>query len=116
MAGIVDFWQERLLTYILDFGIHDLSYLWRVNILNTQKVAITIPKNLVKIIDDISKMNGVSRSKFISTVLYERVLDEKKKNVKKVYDKIFSDSAICKEQLETALWFGTADANEGQEW
>ncbi len=45
--------------------------------MHTQKVAITLPVNLVKIIDDISKMSGVSRSKFISGILYEKVLEEK---------------------------------------
>ena len=84
--------------------------------MNTQKVAITMPKELVKIIDDISKKNRISRSKFISTVLYERVVDENKKKLKNAYDRVFSDSSICKEQLDTAKWFSNLDVGEGQEW
>lgn len=84
--------------------------------MNTQKIAITMPKNLVKIIDDISKMKGISRSKFISKVLSERIRDENRKNLKNAYDEIFSDTAICEEQLETAKWFAKMDIHEGQEW
>ena len=84
--------------------------------MNTQKVAITMPKKLVSIIDSISKTNGVSRSKFISTVLYEKVLAEKKISIKKAYDDVFSDESIQKEQLETAKWFENAENKEGQEW
>jgi metal-responsive CopG/Arc/MetJ family transcriptional regulator len=83
---------------------------------NTQKVAITMPKNLVKIIDDISKINGISRSKFISKVLSEKILTEKKKDIRNAYDAIFSDDEICIEQLEISKWFATADTNDGQEW
>jgi metal-responsive CopG/Arc/MetJ family transcriptional regulator len=42
--------------------------------MNTQKVAITIPADLVVMIDDISKQLGMFRSKNISTVLREKVL------------------------------------------
>lgn len=37
--------------------------------MNTQEVAITIPKELVAMVDDISKKRGLSRSKFISTIV-----------------------------------------------
>ena len=48
-----------------------------VLIMHTQKVAITIPADLVIMIDDISRQMGLSRSKYISTVLREKVLFEK---------------------------------------
>ena len=40
--------------------------------MHTQKVAITIPKELVAMVDDISKKRGLSRSKFISMVIREK--------------------------------------------
>ena len=84
--------------------------------MNTQKVAITVPADLVAIIDEISKEKGVSRSKYISTVLCEKVLSEKERHIKDSYNRIFSDDTIKKEQLETAIWFdGTGDRG-GQEW
>ena len=84
--------------------------------MNTQKVAITIPADLVTMIDDISKQKGMSRSKYISTVLHEKVLSEKEKQLKEAYNRVFSDEAIRKEQLETALWIEGAGSKEGQEW
>ena len=84
--------------------------------MNTQKVAITIPMNLVNIIDTISKQRGLSRSKFISIVLEERIAEEKKRSIKEAYDRIFSDESVCNEQLQTAVWFEGSENTEGQEW
>ena len=36
--------------------------------------------------------------------------------VKDVYDSVFSDEKICREQLDTAAWFEGAGVNEGQKW
>ena len=82
----------------------------------TQKVAITIPKELVTMIDDISKKRGLSRSKFISTVLREKVVSERNRHVRDAYDRIFSDESIKKEQLNCARWFEGLGTEEGQEW
>lgn len=84
--------------------------------MNTQKVAITIPSDLIILIDNISKKRGMSRSKFISTVLHEKILDERNRQIKEAYNKIFSDESICKEQLETASWFEGTSSDKGQEW
>ena len=84
--------------------------------MNTQKVAITIPTELVTIIDAITKQKGISRSKFISNVLREKISDEKNKQIKDAYNRIFSDEKIRKEQLESTSWFEGTGHNEGQEW
>ena len=84
--------------------------------MHTQKVAITIPKELVAMVDDISKKRGLSRSKFISMVIREKVLSEKSRYIKDVHDRIFSDESIRKEQLDCAIWFEGLGAEEGQEW
>ena len=84
--------------------------------MNTQKVAITIPTDLVIMIDDISKQLGLSRSKYISTVLREKVLSEKERQIKDSYNRVFSDESIKKEQLQTAIWFDGTGNQEGQEW
>ena len=70
--------------------------------MNTQKVAITMPAELVTIIDDISNQQGISRSKFISNALREKVLNEKERQLKDAYNRVFSDELIRKEQLETS--------------
>ncbi len=84
--------------------------------MNTQKVAITIPIDLVSTIDQISKQRGISRSKYISTVLREKMTNEKERQLKEAFNSIFSDETIRKEQLETSLWFDGTGSKEGQEW
>ena len=84
--------------------------------MNTQKVAITIPKNLVTMIDMISKKHGLSRSRYISNVLREKLATERDRSVKEAFDRVFSDAEICDEQLETANWFEGSGNIEGQEW
>ena len=84
--------------------------------MNTQKVAITIPADLVILIDDICKQKGLSRSKYISTVLREKVLREKERQIKDSYDRVFSDESIKKEQLQMAIWFDGTGNQGGQEW
>ena len=84
--------------------------------MNTRKVAITIPKDLIAIIDTISRERGISRSKFISSVIREKITKERDRNLKEAYNRVFSDEAVRKEQLDTANWFLKAGSNEGQEW
>ena len=84
--------------------------------MNTKKVAITMPTNLVTMIDEIRQKMGMSRSKYISTILHEKVLKEKEKQIKDAYDRVFSDEIIRKEQLETSLWFDGAGNKERLEW
>lgn len=84
--------------------------------MNTQKVAITMPKDLIDLVDTISRKKGVSRSKFISSTIREKLDHEKKRELKEVYDRVFSDEAIQKEQLESAQWYEGLGKAEGQEW
>jgi len=84
--------------------------------MHTQKVAITIPKELLTMIDDISKKKGLSRSRFISTVLREKVMSERNRYIKDAYDRVFSDESIRKEQLDTVRLFEGLESKEGQEW
>jgi metal-responsive CopG/Arc/MetJ family transcriptional regulator len=84
--------------------------------MNTQKVAITIPSDLVVMIDAISRQRKVSRSRFISTVLREKLMEERNRHLKDTYDSVFSDKAIIKEQLENARWFEGSGNKVGQEW
>lgn len=48
----------------------------------TQKIAITIPTDLVAVIDEISRLKGMSRSGFISAVLKEKITAAKEKQIK----------------------------------
>lgn len=84
--------------------------------MHTQKIAITIPRNIVAVIDEISRLKGMSRSGFISAVLKEKIMTEKEKQVRNEYDRIFSDESIREEQLEWTRWFEQTGSGEGQEW
>jgi metal-responsive CopG/Arc/MetJ family transcriptional regulator len=84
--------------------------------MNTQKVAITMPKDLVAAVDAISRERGISRSKFVSLTIEEKIANERDKNLREAYDRVFADVSIRKEQLDTANWFQQAGSNEGQEW
>jgi metal-responsive CopG/Arc/MetJ family transcriptional regulator len=82
----------------------------------TEKVAITIPSDLIAVIDDIRSRRGVSRSKFISILLRQKISDEQEREVREAYDRVFSDEAVAKEQVDTAAWFDGSGREEGQEW
>ena len=84
--------------------------------MKTQKVTITIPGDLLAVVDLLSKERGMSRSKFISTVIREKIPDERNRHLKEAYDRVFRGERIRKEQLETALWYRAVQSDEGQEW
>ncbi len=84
--------------------------------METQKVVVDIPKNLIEMIDSLNKHQKTSRSKFISEAVREKILKEKELSLKESYDAVFSDESVRKEQLETAAWFENRGNDEGQEW
>ena len=84
--------------------------------MNTQKVAITMPSDLVVMIDIMSRQQKLSRSKFISLALRDKLMEERDHNLRDSYDSVFSDKDISKEQLETAKWFEGSENKVGQEW
>ncbi len=84
--------------------------------MHTKKVAITIPKELLTMIDDSSKKKGLSRSKYISMILREKLILERNNHIKDVYDRIFADESLRKEQCNCARWFEGLGTEKGQEW
>jgi len=84
--------------------------------MRTEKVAITIPSDLVAAIDDIRSRRGISRSRFITLMLRQKVKDEQAREIREAYDRVFSDESMAKEQVDAAAWFESSGRNEGQEW
>ena len=80
------------------------------------KVAITIPSDLLSLIDDIRSKRGVLRSKFITLLLRKKIMDEQAREIREAYDHVFSDESIVQEQLDTAACFTGSDKDESQEW
>ena len=64
----------------------------------TRKVAITIPSEVLEMVDDISRKKQISRSRYISGILRERVTDELTREIKEAYDRVFADDAVKDEQ------------------
>jgi metal-responsive CopG/Arc/MetJ family transcriptional regulator len=71
---------------------------------------------LVSIIDDIRSKRGVSRSKFITLLLREKIIDEQAREIREAYDRVFSDASVAQQQLDTAAFFEGSGKDEGQEW
>ena len=84
--------------------------------MNTKKIAITVPGDLVMTIDLLCFESGVSRSKFITDILREKISKDKNDKIKASYDRVFSDNTIAEEQLAMARDFEDSGKEEGQEW
>jgi metal-responsive CopG/Arc/MetJ family transcriptional regulator len=69
------------------------------NKVNTKKVAMTIPEDLLGEIDEMSRQRGVSRSRLISDLLREKLVQEQNQSLRSAYDEIFSDETIRREQV-----------------
>lgn len=70
----------------------------------TQKIAITVPIDLIEMIDQASRALGLSRSRYISTVLREKLLHEQQRRLRDAYNRIFDDEDLRREQIEAACW------------
>ena len=84
--------------------------------MNAQKIAITIPADLLKIIDASSRRQKVSRSRLISRMLAEKIKEQQALALKQAYDEVFADAEIRREQLETAADFDSVGGVKGQRW
>ena len=84
--------------------------------MHTQKVAITMPDFIIKEIDTLSKKRGISRSRYITLAVREKMNCDKKTFITECYNRIFSDTEVQKEQIETALGFEETGSESGQEW
>ncbi|MFA6010857.1 MAG: hypothetical protein WC799_12805 [Desulfobacteraceae bacterium] len=73
--------------------------------MDTVRVTITIAKDLVTTIDQLSRQAQLSRSKYITNVLREKISQENEIMIKGKYNQVFSDDRIRKEQLDMLKWF-----------
>ena len=66
---------------------------------NTRKVAMTIPEDLLGEIDEMSRHRGVSRSRLISELLREKLVDVQNHSLRCAYDEVFSNEVVRQEQV-----------------
>ncbi len=50
--------------------------------MNTQKIAVTVPKPLLEKVDALTRHQRISRSEFISEAVHEKLLKEQKRDIK----------------------------------
>ena len=67
--------------------------------MNTKKVAMTIPEDLLREIDELSNQKGISRSRLISELLREKLIEEQNHTLRSAYDEVFSNEDVCQEQV-----------------
>jgi metal-responsive CopG/Arc/MetJ family transcriptional regulator len=84
--------------------------------MHTQKVAITVPKHILLMIDKMSQAKKMSRSKLISSILEQKIIEEKASYIKLAYDDVYGNQTIRNEQQSTTLWFEGIGNEGGQEW
>jgi metal-responsive CopG/Arc/MetJ family transcriptional regulator len=84
--------------------------------MQTQKIAITVPKDIIAQLDSISQGRGLSRSRIISDLLRSSLAEERSKKLQDAYNRIFADKKIRDEQIETSRWFEKTESGDGQEW
>lgn len=60
---------------------------------------MTIPGDLLREIDEMSRRRGISRSRLISELLREKLVEVQNRSLRSAYDQVFSDEAICREQV-----------------
>jgi len=60
---------------------------------------MTMPEDLLREIDELSNQKGISRSRLISELLREKLIDEQNQFLRCAYDEVFSNEAVCREQI-----------------
>ena len=73
--------------------------------MNTCRIAITIPINLLNTIDLLAKKLHISRSKLISEGAMTITKLHQQKNIAAKYNEIFSDTKTNKDQIKTSEAF-----------
>lgn len=84
--------------------------------MQTQKIAISVPKDLVAQLDSIGQRRGISRSRLISELLRSSLAEERSRQLRKEFDRVFADQKIRNEQIETSRWLEKAEPGGGEKW
>lgn len=80
------------------------------------KFAISIPEDVMKRIDRAAARRGVTRSRFISSVLAVAAAAHRDAEIAERVNRLFSDPEIREEQARTARDFGRSRTGAGWEW
>ena len=67
-------------------------------------------------VDTLSKEAGVSRSKFITDIVKEKISNDENDKIQSMYNCVFSDESIAEEQLRFARDFESSGREDGRQW
>jgi len=82
-----------------------------------RKTAIAVPAEVLAEVDRAARARGESRSKFITRILRAALKARRDADIVRRLDKLFSDPAMNKEQLETTAFFDKiGSAWEDERW
>lgn len=79
------------------------------------RVKISIPQDILKTVDKLSKEKNVSRSAYISNVLQLVSTKSKESEIINRINRLFSDPKIQKEQKQTSILLNKK-INDGEKW
>lgn len=81
-----------------------------------KKIAISLPPQTLKQIDQAAKETGESRSGFIARICMLAAMAKSDREIRRKINKLFADPEIAREQVETSKAMLRAGHAAGTEW
>lgn len=80
------------------------------------KFAISVPEDVMRRVDRAAARRGITRSRFISTILALAADTQRDAEIRERVDALFADPEIAREQSRAARRFARARTDAGWEW
>ena len=84
--------------------------------MTVKKLAISLPEDVLALVDDSAKRKGMTRSGFIAAVLRQVAGARRDADVTRRLNALFADEAVALESVESAAQLLAARRTEGTEW
>jgi hypothetical protein len=81
-----------------------------------RKIAISVPEDVLRLVDRAARDRGMTRSGFISKALGRIARARRDAEVTRRLDELFADPEMAREQVQTARSFQRARSARGTEW
>lgn len=81
-----------------------------------RKIAISVPEDVMEVVDRAAARRHTTRSAYISEILRRVASARTDAEITRRIDAVFSDRDVARAQVETAAAFATAEPGAGWEW
>ncbi|MBX3274153.1 MAG: ribbon-helix-helix protein, CopG family [Sandaracinaceae bacterium] len=81
-----------------------------------KKIAISVPEDVARQVDEAAAARGVTRSRFITDVLRTAARARTDAEITRRLDELFADETVTREQRETARDYQQAAPKDGTQW